>query len=80
MMGTMSEPMLREFREEVVTTKRALERIPKDKLTWKPHPKSMSFGQLAWHVAVVPGNLAKITQRDISTWHRLPLTPAAEES
>jgi uncharacterized damage-inducible protein DinB len=63
-MGTMSDPMLSEFREEVVTTKRALERIPKDKLTWKPHPKSMSLGELAWHVAVVPGNLAKITQPD----------------
>ena len=63
-MGRMSDPLLSEFREEVATTKRTLERVPKDKLSWKPHPKSMSLGQLAWHVAVVPGNLAKITQPD----------------
>lgn len=44
-----------EFREEAKTTRRVLERVPADKLTWKPHPKSMSIGQLAMHIAVVPG-------------------------
>jgi uncharacterized damage-inducible protein DinB len=38
--------------------------VPADKLTWKPHAKSMSLGQLAWHVATVPGGLAKISQMD----------------
>jgi len=58
----MLEPMLSEIREEAVTTKRVLERVPADKLSWKPHPKSMSLGQLALHVATIPGSLAKLAQ------------------
>jgi hypothetical protein len=36
----MLEPMLSEFREEAAITRRVLERVPADKLSWKPHPKS----------------------------------------
>jgi uncharacterized damage-inducible protein DinB len=60
----MLQPMLSEFREEAATTKRVLDRIPPDKLSWKPHPKSMSLGQLAIHIAMVPGRLSKIVQQD----------------
>jgi uncharacterized damage-inducible protein DinB len=56
--------MLDEFREEAALTRRILERVPEDKLTWKPHPKSMALGQLAIHIATVPGAVAKITQPD----------------
>ncbi len=58
------EAVVNEFRDEVAITKRVLERVPGDKLTWKPHQKSMSLGQLAWHVATVPGGLARILQQD----------------
>jgi uncharacterized damage-inducible protein DinB len=58
----MLEPILTEIREEAVTTKRVLDRVPADKLAWKPHPKSMSLGQLALHVATIPGSLAKLAQ------------------
>jgi uncharacterized damage-inducible protein DinB len=60
----MLEPMLSEFRAEAATTRRVLERVPVEKLSWKPHPKSMSLGQLAMHIATVPGALARITQPD----------------
>ena len=63
-MTTMFEPMLDEFREEAAVTKRVLERVPADKLAWKPHAKSMSLGQLAMHIATVPGSLTKITWED----------------
>ena len=56
--------MLSELREEVVTTKRVLERVPTDKLSWRPHAKSMSLGQLALHIASIPGSLTKLTQLD----------------
>jgi len=46
---------LQEFEQESKTTRRVLERVPTDKLTWKPHAKSMSLGQLAMHVAMIPG-------------------------
>ncbi len=58
----MLEPMLSEIREEAATTRRVLDRLPPDKLSWKPHRKSMSLGQLALHVASIPGNLAQIAQ------------------
>jgi len=58
----MLEPMLSEFREEAAITKRVLDRVPADKLSWKPHEKSMSIGQLAMHIANVPGNLVKLVQ------------------
>lgn len=62
MVEPMVEPMLIEFREEAATTKRILGRVPAEKLSWKPHAKSMSLGQLAWHIASVPGALARISQ------------------
>ncbi len=46
--------ILQEFEQESKTTRRVLERVPADKLAWKPHPKSMSLGQLALHVAMAP--------------------------
>jgi uncharacterized damage-inducible protein DinB len=58
------DPVLAEFREEETTTKRVLDRVPEQKLAWKPHTKSMSLGQLAWHVAVIPGNISRILQQD----------------
>lgn len=42
---------LGELEQELATTRRMLERVPEDKLDWKPHAKSMSLGQLAHHVA-----------------------------
>jgi uncharacterized damage-inducible protein DinB len=57
-------PMLHEFREEAVITKRVLDRVPADKLTWKPHAKSMTLGQLAGHIAAIPGRISRMAQQD----------------
>ena len=51
--------LLAELEQEAQTTRRVLERIPQAHLSWKPHPKSMSLGQPALHVATVPGNVAE---------------------
>jgi len=51
--------LLAELEQEAATTRRVLERIPQEHLSWRPHPKSMSLGQLALHVAVVPGLVAE---------------------
>ncbi|MEP6536137.1 MAG: DinB family protein [Bryobacteraceae bacterium] len=63
-MATICEPMIGEIRQEAATTRRVLERVPEDKLSWKPHPKSMSLGQLCLHVAGIPGSIAKLAQVD----------------
>jgi uncharacterized damage-inducible protein DinB len=63
-MAMMVEPILREFKAETPATRRILERVSTDKLTWKPHEKSRTLGQLALHVANLPGMAAKITDAD----------------
>ncbi len=62
--GSLVEPIVGEFQEEVGITRRILERIPGNKLDWRPHAKSMTLGQLAWHIATVPGGLARILAQD----------------
>lgn len=47
------DPIIAELDQEAVTTEKVLDRVPADKLDWKPHPKSMSLGQLALHVASI---------------------------
>ena len=56
------EGLLRELEQEAQTTRRVLERVPGDRLSWKPHDKSMSLGQLALHVATVPGAVAEMSR------------------
>ena len=56
--------LLTELEQEAETTRRVLERIPQAHLSWRPHPKSMSLGQLALHVATVPGNVAELAAID----------------
>ena len=63
---TNAEMLLPEFEQEMATTRRLLERVPTDKGTWKPHPKSFSLGHLAQLVARMPGwNTAALRGEDI---------------
>lgn len=50
----MSQMLLAELEQEAQTTRRVLQRVPESKLTWRPHPRSFSLGQLALHVATIP--------------------------
>ena len=63
-MARMVDALLSELDQEAKTTRRVLERVPGDKLDWRPHPKSMSLGQLAQHVATIPGSIAKALMMD----------------
>ena len=56
--------ILQELEQEAATTRRVLERVPSDKLGWKPHEKSMSLGTLAMHVASVPGHISDWAVQD----------------
>jgi uncharacterized damage-inducible protein DinB len=60
----MIEGLLAELEQEAETTRRVLERIPQAHLSWRPHAKSMSLGQLALHVATVPGSVAELAAVD----------------
>jgi uncharacterized damage-inducible protein DinB len=51
---TLSEALLPEFDQEMANTRKSLERVPEDKLGWKPHEKSGTLGWLASHLANIP--------------------------
>ena len=50
----INQALLPEFDMEMANTRKTLERVPDDKLGWKPHEKSMTMGRLAGHVAELP--------------------------
>jgi uncharacterized damage-inducible protein DinB len=59
--------MLQELEQEAQTTRRVLERVPDAHLDWRPHPKSYSLGQLALHVAQIPGGVATLAMQSPAT-------------
>jgi len=60
----MIDSVLAELDREAKTTERVFERIPEDKLGWRPHEKSMSLGQLALHIANTPGAISAMAIPD----------------
>jgi len=56
----MIDVLLAEMDQESQSTARVLERVPQSQLSWRPHAKSMSLGQLALHVATIPGAVAEL--------------------
>jgi uncharacterized damage-inducible protein DinB len=81
--------LLQELEMEAQTTRRVLERVPDDKLSWRPHEKSRTLGELALHIATVPGGVAQLVAtspaqapqfRDPSPASASELLPALDES
>lgn len=56
----LSESLVQELDQEMQTTRRVLERVPDNHLDWRPHPRARSLGQLALHIAMVPGAVAEL--------------------
>lgn len=72
--------LIAELSAEAPATRRVLERVPEERLGWRPHPKSMSLGQLAQHVASIPGSIARIARADGLDATTVDFTPAQAES
>jgi uncharacterized damage-inducible protein DinB len=49
-----AEALLPEFDHEMANTRKVLERVPDDKLDWRPHTKSNTIGWNANHIADLP--------------------------
>ena len=47
----INQSFLGELQQELKATRKVIERIPDDKLGWKPHEKSMTAGEIASHIA-----------------------------
>jgi uncharacterized damage-inducible protein DinB len=76
----MSQAMAAELHQEAASTRKILERIPADKLTWKPHPKSMTLGQLGLHIAQIPAAIVGLAQLDGFDASHADFTPAQPAS
>jgi uncharacterized damage-inducible protein DinB len=59
-MQSILDALRRELEQEAETTLRVLQRVPRERLEWRPHPRSMSLGELALHVARVPADFSRI--------------------
>jgi uncharacterized damage-inducible protein DinB len=60
----ISQALLPEFDQEMSKARVTLARVPSDKFAWKPHPKSMTMGRLATHVAEIPGWIIPTIEKD----------------
>ncbi|HSQ44103.1 MAG TPA: DinB family protein [Ginsengibacter sp.] len=49
-----NDALLAELKHEAANSRKMIERIPSDKLEWRPHEKSMTIGRLATHIASIP--------------------------
>jgi uncharacterized damage-inducible protein DinB len=83
------DSMLQELDQEAGTTRRVLERVPDKHLGWRPHAKARTLGELALHIAMVPGAVAEIAVQssvqapqfiDPSPNSASELVPALEQS
>lgn len=71
----IKDGLLTEFDHEIGTTRKLLERLPDEKLAWKPHAKSMSLGGLGTHVANLPlwaGTILNDASFDLANDTRAP--------
>ena len=79
-MSGITQPYIAELEHEAKSTRRVLERVPADKLDWQPHPKSMKLGQLALHVANLPGAFSRMGRFDSFDASQANFTPPMPES
>jgi uncharacterized damage-inducible protein DinB len=61
---SLIEPILQELEQEATVTRRVLERVPDDRMSFRPHSKSMSLGQLALHIATTPSGVSSMASLD----------------
>jgi len=60
----ISQSLLYEFDHEMANTRKMLERVPDDRLEWRPHAKSWNMGALATHIAFLAGWAVDTIQKD----------------
>lgn len=60
----LNEPLIAELQHEAATTRKMLERVPQESLSWQPHEKSMTLGRLAAHIANLPRLLIATLNED----------------
>ncbi len=70
------DPILAELDQEAEITRKLFAIIPEDKLSWRPHSKARSLGELALHIATVQGEVAELAEPDSAEAPTPPETEA----
>jgi uncharacterized damage-inducible protein DinB len=66
---------------ELATTRRMLERVPNGNDDWRPHAKSRSLGELATHLAQLPGfAMMMLTREEFDAFASRPPDPTFTSS
>lgn len=66
--STPAEILFADLANELATTRRVLSKTPDGSFDWTPHPKSMSLGALAAHVAQLPRLAMAVMATDELDW------------
>lgn len=75
-----ADRLIEELHREAGYTRRVLERLPEDRLDWRPHPRSMALGELALHTAQLPlGVTMLVEQLDTEVPNVLRPMPASRD-
>lgn len=77
---TLAQQFSTELQQQAVNTRKLLERIPNDKLTWKPHEKSTPIGRLGMHIAEIPGYITRAIQTQEFDFAATPFKPVFPNS
>jgi uncharacterized damage-inducible protein DinB len=79
-MPTLAQALVAELEREGAATRRVLERVPADQLEFQPHPKSMKLGQLALHIANLPGAFSRMGRLDAFDVSNAKFSPPLPQS
>jgi uncharacterized damage-inducible protein DinB len=62
-----SKHFISELQFELISTEKLLKRVPADKLSWQPHHKARTLGELALHVASIPAKYLQYAKDGTTT-------------
>jgi uncharacterized damage-inducible protein DinB len=76
----LNKPLLGELQHEAASTKKILEKVPEDRLSWRPHEKSMTLGRLSGHISELFGWISSIITSDELDFAKRSYKPFIPES
>lgn len=74
-----SKNLIAELEHELISTGKLLDLVPATFLDWRPHPKAMTLGELANHVAAIPGQNLTFALQENTTVEALTDHPAPKD-
>jgi uncharacterized damage-inducible protein DinB len=72
---SMGQALAAELTQEAIATRKMLERLPSEKLTWQPHEKSMTVDRLAGHIIEMIGWTGVTLANDELDFSTMDYTP-----